>query len=118
MPNFTHHHGQPSSLVVTRSSRDSKLWLPRRSSPVLQTSASQLKRDSSGEGPKLRAESGKREEKGPQDTGSIWACAQGFVEKEQSEERSWTKGQRKQGVKREKRRSEIKKSTKILLTRI
>jgi hypothetical protein len=33
-------------------------------------------------------------------------------------ESNWTKGQRKRGVKREKRRSEIKKSTKILLTRI
>jgi hypothetical protein len=48
--------------------------------------------------------------------GSVWACAQGFVEKEQREKRSWTKGQRKQGVNGEKRRSKIKKSTKILLT--
>jgi hypothetical protein len=43
---------------------------------------------------------------------------QAFVEREQSEESDWTKGQRKRGVKREKRRSKIKKSTKILLTRI
>jgi hypothetical protein len=48
--------------------------------------------------------------------GSLWACAQGFVEKEHREQRSWTKGQRKGGVKQEKERSKIKKSTKILLT--
>jgi hypothetical protein len=40
------------------------------------------------------------------------------VEKRAKEESDWTKGQRKRGVKREKRRSKIKKSTKILLTGI
>jgi hypothetical protein len=38
--------------------------------------------------------------------------------KKTKRESNWTKGQRKKGVKREKRRREIKKSTKILLTRI
>jgi hypothetical protein len=41
---------------------------------------------------------------------------QAFVEKMKKGRGDWTKGQRKRGVKREKRRSEIKKSTKIPLT--
>jgi hypothetical protein len=41
---------------------------------------------------------------------------QGFVEKMKKGRGDWTKGQRKRGVKREKRRSKIKKSTKIPLT--
>jgi hypothetical protein len=43
---------------------------------------------------------------------------QEFVERRAKEESNWTKGQRKRGVKTEKERSKIKKSTKILLTRI
>jgi len=45
-------------------------------------------------------------------------AAQELVEKGAEKRRDWTKGQRKEGVNREKGWSKIKKSTKILLTEI
>jgi hypothetical protein len=49
--------------------------------------------------------------------GGEGARVQGLAERGKRRSRGWTKGQRKGGVKREKNRSNPKKSTKILLTR-
>jgi hypothetical protein len=84
--------------------------------------------DDRHQGKELRSKSGKagfnKPDKGNEEAqksnhklyGSAEATAQALAERAGRGRGDWTKGQRKEGVKREEKRSASKKSTKILLT--